>query len=150
MRTFDHEYRSLIRRVMSETYRKLHGRKGLHQHSQCGPEAYIPCTPLSLKTCSIGYYMRGESGTKDPAPECRRLVSWRSAANPVLRDVHDIPVFCKGRFPKGAEKEQHNRTRRISSLTKSVWSFLRYRQRASGIPPVSYRASSSVDTALYI
>lgn len=150
------EYRSLIRRVMSETYRKLvPGGRACINIANVGRKPYIPLHAFIIEDMlSIGYYMRGEIiwDKGSSAGVSTAWGSWRSAANPVLRDVHEyILVFCKGTFSRKAGKEQHNRTRRISSLDQErlVLSFgIGKEHRASR--SVSYRASSSVDTALYI
>jgi site-specific DNA-methyltransferase (adenine-specific) len=63
--------------------------------------------------------------------------SWKSAANPVLRDVHEyILVFSKGTFSrKKAEGQEDTITReQFMEWTKSVWKFNPESARKVGHP----------------
>lgn len=62
--------------------------------------------------------------------------SWLSAANPVLRDIHEyILVFSKGTFSR-LKKNKENTIKKEEFLewTKSVWSFLAASARQVGHP----------------
>ena len=80
---------------------------------------------------AIGYQMRGEIiwNKASSAGISTAWGSWLSAANPVLRDVHEyILVFSKGSFSrKGQGKESSICKADFLEWTKSVWTF----------PPVS-------------
>jgi DNA modification methylase len=74
----------------------------------------------------IGFLMRGEiiwhKGTR--AGISMAWGSWQSAANPVLRDVHEyILVFSKGSFNRKKQPGQENTISKEQFLewTKSVW-----------------------------
>lgn len=134
------EYRSLIRRVMSETYRKLvPGGRACINIANVGRKPYIPLHAFIIEDMlSIGYYMRGEIiwDKGSSAGVSTAWGSWRSAANPVLRDVHEyILVFCKGTFSRKARGRNSTIEREeFLAWTKSVWSFPSVSAKSIGHP----------------
>jgi site-specific DNA-methyltransferase (adenine-specific) len=122
------EYLDLLYRVFSETHRVLvHGGRVCINIANLGRKPYIPLTDyISMMMHEIGFLMRGEIIWNKGASAGVSMAwgSWKSASNPVLRDVHEyILVFSKGTFrrdkPKGEAdtigKEQ------FMEWTKSVW-----------------------------
>lgn len=122
------EYFSLLRQVFSEVYRVLaYGGRACINVANLGRKPYIPLSDhISKMMADIGFLMRGEiiwnKGVK--AGVSMAWGSWRSAANPVLRDTHEyILVFSKGSFsrkkPEG--KENTITKEQFMEWTKSVW-----------------------------
>ena len=126
------EYRSLIRRVMSETYRKLvPGGRACINIANVGRKPYIPLHAFIIEDMlSIGYYMRGEI-IWDRIQ--RRSVDGRGleiSCQSVLR-VHDILIFCKGRK---AGRNSTIEREEFLAWTKSVWSFPSVSAKSIGHP----------------
>ncbi len=123
------EYRELLRAVFTETYKKLvTGGRACINIANLGRKPYIPLHSYIIEDMlNIGYYMRGEIiwDKASSAGSSTAWGSWLSAANPVLRDVHEyILVFSKGSFhrkPNG--KENSIRKADFLEWTKSVWTF---------------------------
>lgn len=134
------EYRSLLRRVMGETYRKLvTGGRACVNIANVGRKPYIPLHAFIIEDMlSIGYYMRGEViwDKGSSAGVSTAWGSWRSATNPVLRDVHEyILVFSKGSF----SRKRQGRTSTIErdqflEWTKSIWTFPSVSAKSVGHP----------------
>jgi site-specific DNA-methyltransferase (adenine-specific) len=123
------EYRTLLRNVFSETYRKLApGGRACINVANLGRKPYIPLhSYIITDMIEIGYLMRGEiiwdkgsSGSSSTA-----WGSWKSASNPVLRDVHEyILIFCKGGYSRIREDRVNTISRDgFLEWTKSVWHF---------------------------
>jgi site-specific DNA-methyltransferase (adenine-specific) len=127
------EYRALLKRVFEETYRKLvTGGRACVNVANLGRKPYLPLHSYIIEDMqAIGFLMRGEIIWNKAAGAGASTAwgSWQSAANPVLRDVHEyILVFCKGSFARQkGNKENTIRKEDFLEWTKSVWSF----------PPVS-------------
>ena len=61
--------------------------------------------------------------------------SWLSAANPVLRDVHEyILVFSKGSFSRKSDKQNTIQRDEFLEYTKSIWQFPTASARKIGHP----------------
>ena len=124
------EYGQLLRNVFQETYNKLStGGRACINIANIGRKPYIPLHSLIIEIMlDIGYYMRGEiiwDKSASVGGSCA-WGSWRSASNPVLRDVHEyILVFCKDSFSKKKVKEKKDTIGRDDFLnwTKSIWTF---------------------------
>lgn len=122
------EYLDMLHRVFSETYRVLvHGGRACVNVANLGRKPYIPLSDyISLMMSEIGFLMRGEIIWNKGAGAGVSMAwgSWKSASNPVLRDVHEyILVFSKGDF-KRAKKEGSEDTiekEQFMEWTKSVW-----------------------------
>ncbi len=88
---------------------------------------------------SLGFQMRGEIIWDKAASAAASTAwgSWRSAANPTLRDVHEyILVFSKDTFRRQPPSPQANTISREQFLeyTKSVWTFPAESARKVGHP----------------
>ena len=100
------EYLHLLRQVFSETYRVLvNGGRACINVANLGRRPYLPLSDfISNIMLEIGFQMRGEIIWHKGAGAGISMAwgSWQSAANPVLRDVHEyILVFSKGSFQPG-------------------------------------------------
>lgn len=123
------EYRDLLRSVFSETYKKLvTGGRVCINIANLGRKPYIPLHSFIIEDMlEIGYYMRGEIiwDKASSAGSSTAWGSWLSAANPVLRDIHEyILVFSKDTF----SRKRNNKENTISkedflAWTKSIWTF---------------------------
>lgn len=124
------EYRSLIKRVMKEVYRVLvPGGRICFNVANLGRRPYLPLDAfLTEDMLSIGFLMRGQilwdkasSGSGSTA-----WGSWRSPANPTLRDIHEyILVFSKDIYSRPhTDGRKPTITRdEFLELTKSIWRF---------------------------
>jgi DNA modification methylase len=135
------EYLALLGRVWKETQRVLvPGGRMCINVANLGRKPYIPLHSfLIADLLDLGFLMRGEiiwnkAGSASPSTAWG---SWKSAANPTLRDVHEyILVFSKGTF------KRENPAGRPSTITrdefleynKSVWTFLAEPARKVGHP----------------
>lgn len=121
------EYLQLLEAVFAETYRVLvHGGRACINVANLGRKPYIPLSDhISQLMARIGFLMRGEIIWYKGAGAGVSMAwgSWQSAANPVLRDVHEyILVFCKGTFSrKGNGKASTISREQFMEWTKSVW-----------------------------
>ncbi len=122
------DYFEMLRGVFIESYRVLvNGGRACINVANLGRKPYIPLSDhISQMMAEIGFLMRGEiiwnKGVK--AGVSMAWGSWRSAANPVLRDTHEyILVFSKGAFsrkkPEG--KENTISKEQFMEWTRSVW-----------------------------
>ena len=121
------EYLQLLENVFAETYRVLvHGGRACVNVANLGRKPYIPLSDLiSQMMLGIGFVMRGEIIWYKSAGAGVSMAwgSWQSAANPVLRDVHEyILVFSKGSLARKKPGKQNTITRnQFMEWTKSVW-----------------------------
>lgn len=121
------DYLQMLENVFAETYRVLvHGGRACINVANLGRKPYIPLTGyISQMMARIGFLMRGEIIWYKGAGAGVSMAwgSWQSAANPVLRDVHEyILVFCKGTFSrKGTGKTNTISREQFMEWTKSVW-----------------------------
>jgi site-specific DNA-methyltransferase (adenine-specific) len=86
----------------------------------------------------IGFLMRGEIIWNKSASSGTSTAwgSWKSAANPTLRDTHEyILVFSKGSYSRSAESKSDTISKDdFLALTKSVWEFPAESARRVGHP----------------
>jgi len=121
------EYRALLKRVFSETFRVLvTGGRACLNVANLGRKPYIPLHVYLIQDMlAIGYQMRGEIIWDKAASAAGSTAwgSWRSAANPVLRDVHEyILIFSKGSFSRKPDgRESTIEREEFLEWTKSVW-----------------------------
>lgn len=123
------EYRKLLHSVFSEAYKKLvTGGRACINIANLGRKPYIPLHSFIIEDMlEIGFYMRGEIiwDKASSAGSSTAWGSWLSAANPVLRDIHEyILVFSKDTF----SRQRNNKENTISkeeflAWTKSIWTF---------------------------
>jgi site-specific DNA-methyltransferase (adenine-specific) len=134
------EYRDLLRRVFRETYRVLaSGGRACINVANLGRKPYIPLHAYLIQDMlDLGYLMRGEIiwDKGGSAGKSTAWGSWRSAANPVLRDVHEyILVFSKESLARGADGRAGTIGREsFLEWTKSVWTFPAVSARQVGHP----------------
>jgi len=124
------EYRRLLKTVFAEVYRVLvPGGRCCVNIANLGRKPYLPLHCFIIQDMlEVGFLMRGEIiwNKASSASPSTAWGSWKSASNPVLRDVHEyILVFCKHTFSR---KNPGKRASTISrdeflELTKSVWTF---------------------------
>ena len=93
-----------------------------------GRKPYIPLHSYIIEGMQeIGYFMRGEIiwNKASSASPSTAWGSWLSAANPVLRDIHEyILVFSKETFSRIKEKRENTiKKEDFLEWTKSVWTF---------------------------
>ncbi len=134
------EYRDLLRRVFRETYRVLvSGGRACINVANLGRKPYIPLHAYLIQDMlDLGYLMRGEIiwDKGGSAGKSTAWGSWRSAANPVLRDVHEyILVFSKESLARGSDGRAGTIGREsFLEWTKSVWTFPAVSARQVGHP----------------
>lgn len=126
------EYLELIHVVMGEVYRILiPGGRACVNVANVGRKPYIPLNNLITRIMlDLDFLMRGEIIWDKGASAGGSCAwgSWRSASNPVLRDVHEyIMVFSKQSFSRQDHKKEarENTITRDEFLeyTKSIWTF---------------------------
>ena len=126
------EYLNLLKETFSETYRVLvNGGRACINIANLGRKPYIPLSDyVSQIMNGIGFNMRGEIiwNKKSSASPSTAWGSWKSAANPILRDIHEyILIFSKGNYKRERAKEelsikQNTITKEeFMMLTKSIW-----------------------------
>ena len=135
------EYRGFLRRVMSEVHRALvPGGRVCFNIANLGRRPYLPLHRYIIEDLEgLGFLMRGEviwdkAGSAAPSTAWG---SWRSAANPTLRDVHEyILVLCKDTYrrPKVAGREATIGRQEFLDWTRSVWEFPAESARRIGHP----------------
>lgn len=134
------EYRGLLQRVFRESYRVLvHGGRACVNVANLGRKPYLPLHAFVIEDMlALGFLMRGEIiWTKGVgAGPSTAWGSWRSAANPVLRDVHEyILVFSKGSLSRPAQGRRSTIDReQFLEWTRSVWTFPPASARKVGHP----------------
>jgi modification methylase len=123
------EYLGLLGKVWQETYRVLvPGGRACINIANLGRKPYIPLHTFIIEQClETGFLMRGEIiwNKASSASASTAWGSWQSAANPVLRDIHEyILVFSKGTFSRKGKGRQNTITKdEFLEWTKSVWNF---------------------------
>lgn len=134
------EYRSLLKTVFKETYKKLvTGGMACINVANLGRKPYIPLHSYIIEDMQeIGYFMRGEIiwNKASSASPSTAWGSWQSAANPVLRDIHEyILVFSKESFSRkrGHRKDTISKEEFLE-WTKNVWTFPAVSARSIGHP----------------
>jgi len=134
------EYRSLLKTVFKETYKKLvTGGRACINIANLGRKPYIPLHSYIIEDMlEIGFHMRGEIiwNKASSASPSTAWGSWQSAANPVLRDIHEyILVFSKESFSRKIGPKNNTITKEdFVEWTKSVWTFPAVSARMIGHP----------------
>jgi site-specific DNA-methyltransferase (adenine-specific) len=139
------EYLELLRNAFSETYRVLvNGGRACINVANLGRKPYIPLSDhISKMMMDIGFNMRGEIIWNKAASASPSTAwgSWQSAANPILRDVHEyILIFSKGSYRRERTKEElQTKTNTITKeqfmeWTKSIWTMNAESARRIGHP----------------
>ena len=135
------EYRELLKKVFTEVYKKLvTGGRACVNLANLGRKPYIALHSYIIQDMlDIGFLMRGEIiwNKASSASPSTAWGTWLSAANPVLRDIHEyILVFSKEAF------NRKNLPGKVSTITKdefleftkSVWTFPAESARKIGHP----------------
>ena len=126
------EYLNLLKNCFTETYRVLvDGGHACINIANIGRKPYIPLSDYVSKIMiEIGFNMRGEIiwNKSAGAGISTAWGSFKSASNPILRDVHEyILIFSKGNYKRERNKEEKelrkdNITKEeFIEWTKSVW-----------------------------
>lgn len=131
--TYD-EFLAMLTRVLSETHRVLEpGGRAAINVANLGRRPYLPLSHhVTGIMCGLGFHMRGEIIWRKAAGASGSCAfgSFRSAANPVLRDVHEyVLVFSKGRMDRVRRGENTIGRDEFLRDTLSIWD----------IPPESAR-----------
>ncbi|MGP1447964.1 MAG: DNA-methyltransferase [Candidatus Limimorpha sp.] len=134
------EYLQLLENSLKETYRVLvNGGRACINVANLGRKPYIPLSDyISKMMIDIGFNMRGEIIWNKAASASPSTAwgSWQSAANPILRDIHEyILVFSKGDYKreKGI-KENTISKEQFMEWTKSIWTMKAESARRIGHP----------------
>lgn len=120
------EYLALIEAVFTETHRVLQpGGRAVVNVANLGRRPYVPLSHLvTERMLRIGFHMRGEiiwQKARGAGGSCA-WGSWRSPANPVIRDLHEyLLCFSKGRFDRVVKGEADIETDEFMSATLSIW-----------------------------
>lgn len=123
------EYLNILENVWRETFRVMvPGGRACINIANLGRKPYIPLhTYIVDQMLEIGFLMRGEIiwNKASSASQSTAWGSWRSASNPVLRDVHEyILVFSKAIFNREKGDKRNTITRdEFLEWTKSIWTF---------------------------
>lgn len=121
------EYLSLLENSFKETYRVLvNGGRACINVANLGRKPYIPLSDyISTIMIDLGFNMRGEIIWNKAASASPSTAwgSWQSAANPILRDIHEyILVFSKGDYKREAKGKQNTISKeQFMEWTKSIW-----------------------------
>ncbi len=134
------EYLQLLRNVWKETYRVLvPGGRACINIANLGRKPYIPIHAYIVEDMQkIGFLMRGEIiwNKASSASPSTAWGSWLSAANPVLRDIHEyILIYSKDTYSRtGKGKINSIKKEDFLEWTKSVWTFSAVSARQIGHP----------------
>jgi site-specific DNA-methyltransferase (adenine-specific) len=122
------EYLAFLKRVWREVHRVLvPGGRACVNVANLGRKPYIPLHSYIIRDMvDLGFLMRGEIIWDKGASAAVSTAwgSWKSPANPTLRDTHEyILVFSKGNFSrkKVADRESTISKGEFLEFTKSVW-----------------------------
>ena len=134
------EYLRILENSFKETYRVLvNGGRACINVANLGRKPYIPLSDyISKIMIDIGYNMRGEIIWNKAASASPSTAwgSWLSAANPILRDVHEyILVFSKGNYNRQGKGKENTITKdKFMQWTKSIWTMNAESARRIGHP----------------
>jgi len=121
------QYLEFLENSFRETYRVLvNGGRACINIANIGRKPYIPLSDyISQMMINIGFNMRGEIIWNKAASASPSTAwgSWMSAANPILRDIHEyILVFSKGDYSRNKKNKRSTiRKEDFIEWTKSVW-----------------------------
>ena len=121
------EYLQLLENSFKETFRVLvNGGRACINVANLGRKPYRPLSDyISKIMIDIGFNMRGEIIWNKAASASPSTAwgSWQSAANPILRDIHEyILVFSKGGYKREKGKKENTITKeQFMEWTKSIW-----------------------------
>ena len=135
------EYLSFLQRVWREVHRVLvPGGRACVNIANLGRKPYLPIHSFIIQgMVELGFLMRGEIIWNKAASAAGSTAwgSWKSPANPTLRDIHEyILIFSKGHFSRknpGKRKATISREEFLE-FTKSIWTFPAISARKVGHP----------------
>lgn len=135
------EHLAFLEKVWAETYRVLvPGGRACINIANLGRKPYIPLHAwITESMLRLGFLMRGEIIWNKAASASPSTAwgSWKSAANPTLRDLHEyILVFSRDTFKRYNPLQRESTITRDEFLeyTKSVWTFPAEQARKVGHP----------------
>lgn len=134
------DYLQLLENSFKETYRVLeNGGRACINVANLGRKPYIPLSDyISKIMLDIGFNMRGEIIWNKAASASPSTAwgSWISAANPILRDIHEyILIFSKGDYKRErGEKTNTINKEQFMEWTKSIWTMNAESARRIGHP----------------
>jgi DNA modification methylase len=135
------EYLEFLHKVWREVHRVLvPGGRACINIANLGRKPYIPLHAYIIQgMVEMGFLMRGEIIWNKAASASPSTAwgSWRSPANPTLRDVHEyILIFSKAGFSRKnpAKNRATISKEEFLELTKSVWTFPAVSARSIGHP----------------
>ena len=133
------EFLGLLRRVFTETHRVLEpGGRAAIKVANLGRRPYVPLSHhVTAIMDDLGFHMRGEIIWRKAAGASGSCAfgSWRSAANPVLRDVHEyVLVFSKGRMDRARKGDSTVGRDEFLRDTLSIWDITAESARRVGHP----------------
>jgi len=135
------EYRQFLKQIWKEVYRTLvPGGRACINIANLGRKPYIPLHAFIVEDMlELDFLMRGEIiwNKASSASPSTAWGTWLSAANPVLRDIHEyILVFSKEAFnrKKLPRKVSTITKEQFLEFTKSVWTFPAESARKVGHP----------------
>ncbi|HRI47168.1 MAG TPA: DNA methyltransferase, partial [Ignavibacteriaceae bacterium] len=134
------EYLQLLENSFKETYRVLvNGGRACINVANLGRKPYIPLSDyISKIMIEIGFNMRGEIIWNKAASASPSTAwgSWQSAANPILRDIHEyILIFSKGDYKREKGKKENTISKeQFMEWTKSIWTMNAESARRIGHP----------------
>lgn len=134
------EYLELLKSVWLETYRVLvPGGRACINIANLGRKPYIPMHSYIIDAMQdIGFLMRGEIIWNKAASASASTAwgSWMSAANPVLRDIHEyILIFSKDSYSRKKDKKENTISKNeFMEWTKSIWTFSAVSAKKIGHP----------------
>lgn len=122
------EYLNSLQEVFAETYRVVEpGGRAVVNVANLGRRPYIPLSHLvTERMLGVGFLMRGEIIWRKGrgANGSSAWGSWRSPANPVIRDIHEYCLcFSKGRFSRVRQGASTIGAEDFMAATLSVWEF---------------------------
>ncbi|GBD89167.1 DNA adenine methyltransferase YhdJ [bacterium BMS3Abin03] len=134
------EYLNLLKEVFKETSRVLvPGGRACINIANLGRKPYIPLHAYLINIMlDLGFLMRGEIiwDKGSSASGSTAWGSWLSAANPVLRDIHEyILIFSKETLTlQSKQRESTIKKEEFLEYTKSVWHFSAVSAKKIGHP----------------
>jgi len=134
------EYLSSLKRVWKEVARVLvPGGRVCINVANLGRKPYIPLHCYIIQDMlELGFLMRGEIiwNKSSSASPSTAWGSWKSSANPILRDIHEyILIFSKDTYSRKKGKRVDSITKeQFLEYTKSVWTFGAEKARKVGHP----------------
>lgn len=133
------EYLDLMEAVFAETYRVLQpGGRAVVNVANLGRRPYVPLSHLvTARMLRVGFFMRAEIIWRKAKGAGGNTAwgSWRSPANPVIRDVHEYALcFSKGRFDRVVRGRSTITRDEFLEGTISVWEIPPERAKRVGHP----------------